>query len=83
MSYDPNDKLTSCGIGANGLILNNQVIEYTISLKDTGNCQATNMNIVETLENNLDVSSFLFVEVAIHHILVLLRTGYSLLLSQI
>ena len=58
-SYDPNDKLAiPVGKGANFQILPNQELEYTIRFQNTGTDTAYTVRIVDTLDIDLDISSF-------------------------
>jgi len=60
-SYDPNDKLaTPLGIGDENLTLKNQDIQYTIRFQNTGNYPAENIMIIDTLDENFDLSTFEF-----------------------
>lgn len=58
-SWDPNDKAVSpAGVGATGKILNNTRLTYTVRFQNTGTAPAANIYILDTLDANLDVSSF-------------------------
>jgi uncharacterized repeat protein (TIGR01451 family) len=54
-SYDPNDKYVEPkGYGAQGSIRPNTDITYTIRFQNTGNAEAVNIYILDTLDTNLD-----------------------------
>lgn len=58
-SYDPNDKaVTPAGIGAEGAILNNQIMTYQVRFQNTGTAPAANVYILDTLDANLDINTF-------------------------
>jgi uncharacterized repeat protein (TIGR01451 family) len=59
-SYDPNNKLVSpAGLGTNGAIPPGQTaLKYTVNFQNTGNAPAANIDIVDTLDSDLDLSSF-------------------------
>ncbi len=60
-SYDPNDKLvTPVGIGEEDLTLFDQYLNYTIRFQNTGNYPARDIIIRDTLDSNLDLSTFEF-----------------------
>ena len=57
-SYDPNDKAVSpAGEGAEGYIRPNTDLTYTIRFQNTGNAEAINIFILDTLNSNLDPTS--------------------------
>lgn len=57
-SYDPNDKqVYPQGDGIEGYIVNNQKMYYTIRFQNTGNAEAFNIYIVDTLDSNLDFNT--------------------------
>ena len=53
-SFDPNEKM----VFPQGDILNNTSLRYTINFQNTGNYVATNIVLVDTLDADLDKSSF-------------------------
>jgi uncharacterized repeat protein (TIGR01451 family) len=55
-SYDPNDKLAE----PSGMIESGQEIHYTIRFQNTGNAEAYNVAIVDTMDQNLDLMTFQF-----------------------
>lgn len=58
-SYDPNEKEASPGgDGPRGFIPKNTPMTYTIHFQNTGTAPARNITILDTLESDLDVSSF-------------------------
>ncbi len=61
-SYDPNDKTVSPeGTGIDHLTHFNTALDYTIRFQNCGNDTAFNINIVDTLDSNLDLSTFEFI----------------------
>jgi uncharacterized repeat protein (TIGR01451 family) len=61
-AYDPNDKTAEPeGIGASNYIPVNQELTYTIRFQNTGNATATNVVIIDTLDNHLNYSTFNFI----------------------
>ena len=57
-SYDPNEKLVYPeGDGPQGKIANNQTMTYTIHFQNTGNADARNVSILDTLDTDLDFQS--------------------------
>ncbi len=57
-SFDPNEKLVQPeGTGAFGAILNNQKMTYTVHFQNTGNAEAINISIADTLSAALDYQS--------------------------
>jgi uncharacterized repeat protein (TIGR01451 family) len=57
-SWDPNDKsVTPAGIGAQGYIRENTDLTYTIRFQNTGNAEAYNIYILDTLNANVDPAS--------------------------
>ena len=57
-SYDPNDKYVSpAGEGNEGFIRPNTDLTYTIRFQNTGNAEAINIFILDTLNANLNASS--------------------------
>jgi uncharacterized repeat protein (TIGR01451 family) len=55
-SYDPNDKLAE----PSGMIEAGTEINYTIRFQNTGNAEAYNVAIVDTMDQNLDLMTFQF-----------------------
>lgn len=56
--YDPNDKkIYPAGECYPGFILNDQTLTYTIRFQNTGNADAINIYILDTLDNSLDINS--------------------------
>ncbi len=54
-SYDPNDKqVYPQGMGSEGYIVNNKKMYYTVRFQNTGNAEAINIYILDTLDSNLD-----------------------------
>jgi uncharacterized repeat protein (TIGR01451 family) len=59
-SYDPNDKSVQPeGVGENKNILTGKELIYTIRFQNTGTDTAYNVNIRDTLSNNLDLSTLI------------------------
>jgi uncharacterized repeat protein (TIGR01451 family) len=57
-SWDPNDKyVIPSGDGAQGAIRPNTDLTYTIRFQNTGNAEAINIYILDTLDANLDPTS--------------------------
>ncbi len=60
-SYDPNDKQAfPPGVGEDDLILQNTEIEYLIRFQNTGSDTAFTVRLVDTLSENLDLSTLRF-----------------------
>lgn len=58
-SFDPNDKqVTPAGIGEENLTLMDESLTYTIRFQNTGNDVAYDIAIFDTLDVNLDLSTF-------------------------
>lgn len=58
-SYDPNDKsVTPAGIGDDHLIENNSALNYMIRFENTGNDTAYTVIVYDTLDLNLNLSTF-------------------------
>lgn len=56
--YDPNDKqVYPKGKCPQGYILNNQLLTYTVRFQNTGNASAININVLDSLDINLDLNS--------------------------
>ena len=57
--YDPNNKEVSpAGIGATGDIAPNTELTYTVNFQNTGTAPAINVYVMDTISNNLDMSTF-------------------------
>ena len=65
-AYDPNDKTVAPkGIGPNGLItLDQSLLTYTVRFQNTGNAPAFNVVVVDTLSDNLDITTLNITEVS-------------------
>ena len=60
-SYDPNDKSVSpTGVGANKLVKHKVPLDYLIRFQNTGTDTAYTVVIVDTLDQNLDLSTLEF-----------------------
>lgn len=58
-SWDPNDKqVLPVGIGEFGAIGQNEWMTYTVRFQNTGTAEAFNVNIMDTIDANLDMSTF-------------------------
>ncbi|NNC84363.1 MAG: hypothetical protein HKN79_12375, partial [Flavobacteriales bacterium] len=58
-AYDPNDKqVFPQGYSEMHYIQNDTVLEYLIRFQNTGNAPATDVRIIDTLDVNLDLSTF-------------------------
>ncbi|MFT5279906.1 MAG: putative repeat protein (TIGR01451 family) [Bacteroidia bacterium] len=58
-SYDPNDKqVTPAGIGPMGAIGQNETMTYTVRFQNTGTAEAFNVHIMDTIDTDLDMSTF-------------------------
>lgn len=57
-SYDPNDKQVFPYYGEEGYVLPNQELEYLIRFQNTGNDTAFTVQIIDTLDQALDISTF-------------------------
>ncbi|MFM7022511.1 MAG: T9SS type A sorting domain-containing protein [Flavobacteriales bacterium] len=56
--YDPNDKqVYPRGVCDGGYIQNSQKLTYTVRFQNTGNAEAINIAIVDSLSSNLDLST--------------------------
>ena len=62
-SYDPNDKkLFVNGIEKSGNILaKDTILDYQIRFQNTGNADAINIYVLDTISKNLDLSTFEFI----------------------
>ncbi len=58
-SFDPNDiQVEPAGIGPQGLVpLSEQILAYTIRFQNTGNAEAIEVRVLDTLDDNLDITS--------------------------
>jgi uncharacterized repeat protein (TIGR01451 family) len=57
-SWDPNDKnVVPAGVGPQGAIRPNTELTYTIRFQNTGNAEAINIYILDTLDSDLDPAS--------------------------
>lgn len=57
-SYDPNDKqVYPKGDCVPGYITNNQLLTYTVRFQNTGNADAINIHIIDSLHAELDIST--------------------------
>lgn len=59
-SFDPNDKLVSPSYPGNVALLSEELV-YTIRFQNTGNAEAYNVVIRDTLDENLDPNTFSFI----------------------
>jgi len=58
-SYDPNDKLINpIGVGESNIIDPNTELVYTIRFQNTGNAEAIDISIKDTISKNLDMETF-------------------------
>ncbi len=58
-SYDPNDKLVSpVGITENHYVQPGSTLEYKVRFQNTGTAEAINIEILDTLSEHLEMSSF-------------------------
>jgi len=58
-AFDPNEKLVDPdGYGEDGFILPGEILEYTVYFQNTGNDTAFNVLISDTLDENLDWTTF-------------------------
>ena len=57
-SYDPNDKqVYPIGVCEDKFILNDQLLTYTLRFQNTGNADAINIYLIDSLDSNLDINS--------------------------
>lgn len=57
-AIDPNDKhVYPQGVGAEGFIKNNQLMTYMVRFQNTGNAEAIDVYIVDTLDPNLNLQT--------------------------
>jgi len=68
-SYDPNDKLVNPN-RPDSLGLLNDIIEYTIRFQNTGNDYALNVNVRDTLSQDLDMRTFKIIDTSHPDLLV-------------
>ncbi len=61
-SMDPNDKHVSPKVDAIGTIENGEQLHYLVNFQNTGNDVAYNVVVVDTLSDNVDPSTFQFLE---------------------
>jgi len=62
-SYDPNDKAVfPDGLGEEKLTLIDQDLLYRVRFQNTGNFPATNVVVKDVIDENLDISTFKFIE---------------------
>ncbi|KAA3641090.1 MAG: T9SS C-terminal target domain-containing protein, partial [Bacteroidetes bacterium] len=58
-SYDPNDKLVMPpGVHDENYTLHDEKLTYTIRFQNTGNAEAIDIRILDTLDTNLDLTTF-------------------------
>ena len=77
-SYDPNEKnVYPAGKCNEGYILNDQKLNYTLRFQNTGNAEAINVEIQDSLDANFDINSveiisksdYLYTEITDGHVL--------------
>ncbi len=58
-SFDPNDiQVEPAGTGPQGFVpLSEQILAYTIRFQNTGNAEAIEVRVLDTLDDNLDIAS--------------------------
>lgn len=57
-AFDPNDKqVYPKGKCNEGYILNNQLLTYTVRFQNTGNASAININVLDSIDSDLDINS--------------------------
>ena len=56
-SFDPNDKQVAQGEGTKSYVLHNSLLEYTIHFQNTGTDTAYNVNVADTINANMDLST--------------------------
>ncbi|MBK8807838.1 MAG: hypothetical protein IPO21_14790 [Bacteroidales bacterium] len=56
-SFDPNDIQVSPGFTDKGYVLFNSQLTYTIRFQNTGNIDAENIKVIDTLDANLDIKT--------------------------
>jgi uncharacterized repeat protein (TIGR01451 family) len=57
-SWDPNDKAVSPSVGENGAVLPNTALTYHVRFQNTGTAEAVNIFVMDTIDANLDLSTF-------------------------
>jgi len=57
-SWDPNDKAVSPGVGENGAVLPDTKLTYHVRFQNTGTAEAVNIHVMDTIDANLDLSTF-------------------------
>lgn len=58
-SYDPNDKLVNpIGVGPDGITPPDSKLTYRIRFQNTGNAEAINIAITDTLDDHFDLATF-------------------------
>ncbi|MBK9399986.1 MAG: T9SS type A sorting domain-containing protein [Bacteroidetes bacterium] len=58
-SFDPNDKqVTPEGLGATGDVLHNTRFDYRIRFQNTGTASAINVFVMDTIDSELDLNTF-------------------------
>ncbi len=60
-AYDPNDKQVSNELINTWFVENNEPLKYTVRFQNTGNYAAERVLIADTLDADLDMSTFLFI----------------------
>lgn len=74
-SYDPNDKqVYPQGTTTSGFISNNQKMHYTVRFQNTGNAEAYNIYILDTLDADLNLES-LYITATSHSMLTEILPG--------
>ena len=57
-AYDPNDKkVYPAGDCPQGYIKDDQLLTYTVRFQNTGNAEAVNISVLDSLSSNLDIST--------------------------
>ena len=56
--YDPNDIAVHPSSCDEGYVLNSDILTYKIRFQNTGNAEAININVMDTLDSNIDASTF-------------------------
>jgi uncharacterized repeat protein (TIGR01451 family) len=58
-SWDPNDKqVAPAGDGTEGNVEPNTILSYLIRFQNTGNAEAINISVLDTLDSDLDINTF-------------------------
>ena len=74
-SYDPNDKqVYPQGYGTEGFITANQKMYYTVHFQNTGNAEAYDVYILDTLDSNLDIQT-LYITASSHSMTTEILSG--------